>query len=57
VSVDTLVDVLAADEGREGLLVVGDVGAHHVGRADARVGEGVLSELLAHALPVSLRED
>jgi hypothetical protein len=39
------------------LLVVGDVGAHHVGRADARVGEGVLSELLAHALPVSLRED
>jgi hypothetical protein len=50
VGVNTLLDVLLADEGRESLLVVGDVGAHHVGRADARVGEGVLGGLLDSAL-------
>lgn len=41
-SVDALVDVLAADVGGEGLLVVGDVRAVAGGGADARVGEGVL---------------
>jgi hypothetical protein len=54
VGVNTLLDVLLADEGRESLLVVGDIGAHHVGRADARVGEGVLGGLLDSALLLNL---
>ena len=48
--VHALVDVFAALVGGEGLFVAGDVGAHAVAGADARVGEGVLDMLLVRAL-------
>ena len=50
VVVHALVDVFAALVGGEGLFVAGDVGAHAVAGADARVGEGVLDMLLVRAL-------
>jgi len=46
---DTLNDVLLAEEGGQGLLVVGDGGALHVGRASAVVCEGVLGRISACA--------
>jgi hypothetical protein len=50
VVVHALVDVFAALVGGEGLFVAGDVGAHAVAGADARVGEGVLGMPLVCAL-------
>lgn len=46
VAVDALVDVFTADVARESLFVAGDVGAHAIAGANARVGEGVLGMAL-----------
>ena len=47
---DTLNHVLLAEEGRKGLLVVGDGGALVVGGANAAVLEGVLGKESAYAV-------
>ena len=47
---NTLNHVLLAEEGRKGLLVVGNGRALVVGGASAVVREGVLSKVLAYAL-------
>lgn len=46
VAVDALVDVFTAGVARESLFVAGDVGAHAIAGANARVGEGVLGMAL-----------
>jgi hypothetical protein len=50
-----LVDVFAALVGGESLFVAGDVGAHAVAGADARVGEGVLKMPLVCVLYARVR--